>query len=207
MRLTACTAIVAALLAASPRADASAWADVSFAGMHLSGQGSGTWFDATFFGRDVQPGGSYTETFPYTITLHADGEPATREWSSCLPLTITDCGPAPTGSELVEFEFGTVNTRETSPFVSYYMSGQPASLVVLADGTATYSGTLSLTETIAPFGSYFPNTDYLTIWTALWIDSADGVVSVPEPAVPGLMLAGAGMLAAIRRTRRGRALR
>jgi len=76
--------------------------------------------------------------------------------------------------------------------------------VVEANGTVTYSGVLSITESIAPFGSYFPNTDYLTVWGATWIDSADGVVSVPEPAVPGLMLAGLGMLAALRRTRRGR---
>jgi hypothetical protein len=204
MRLTACAAIVAASLSASPQADASAWADVSFAGMHLSGQGSGAWFDATFFGRSVEPGGSYTQTFPYTITLHADGLPATRGWSTCLPLTVTDCGPAPTGSELVEFEFGTENTRETSPFVSYYMSGQPASVVLLDDGTATYSGTLSLTETIAPFGSYFPSTDYLTIWAAIWIDSGDALPAVPEPGESALMLLGLGVLAGAGRARRRR---
>lgn len=204
MRLTACAAIVAALLAASPHADARAWADVSFAGLHLSGQGSGAWFDATFFGRDVEAGGSYTETFPYTITLHADGEPASREWSTCLPMTVTDCGPAPTGTELVEFEFGTENTRETSPFVSYYMSGQPPSVVVLADGTVTYGGTLSLTETIAQFGSYFPSTDYLTIWAAIWIDSNDALPAVPEPGESALMLLGLGMLAGAARVRRKR---
>ena len=204
MRLTACAAIVAALLSASPHADASAWADVSFTGMHLGGEGSGAWFNATFFGRDVEAGGSYTETFPYTITLHADGLPASRWWSTCLPMTVTDCGPAATGSELVEFEFGTENTRETSPFVSYYMSGQPPSLVVTADGTVTYTGTLSLTETIAQFGSYFPSTDYLTIWAAVWIDSSDGVVAVPEPAETALMLAGLGMLAGATRARRKR---
>jgi len=204
MRLTACAAIVAALLAASPHADASAWADVSFNGMHLSGQGSGARWDVFFFGQDVAAGSSYTQTFPYTITLHADGEPAARLWDACLPLDFPDCGPAATGSELVEFEFGTLNTRETSPFVSYVLSGQPPGRVVEANGTVTYSGVLSITESIAPFGSYFPNTDYLTVWGATWIDSADGVVSVPEPAVPGLMLAGLGMLAALRRTRRGR---
>lgn len=204
MRLTACAAIVAALLAASPHADARAWADVSFAGLHLSGQGSGAWFNATFFGRDVEAGGSYTETFPYTITLHADGEPVSREWSTCLPMTVTDCGPAPTGTELVEFEFGTENTRETSPFVSYYMSGQPPSVVVLADGTVTYRGTLSLTETIAQFGSYFPSTDYLTIWAAIWIDSNDALPAVPEPGESALMLLGLGMLAGAARARRKR---
>jgi hypothetical protein len=76
--------------------------------------------------------------------------------------------------------------------------------VVLADGTATYSGTLSLTETITQFGSYFPSTDYLTIWAAGWIDSADGVVSVPEPAETALMLLGLGVLAGAARVRRKR---
>lgn len=204
MRLTTCAAIVAAFLAASPHADASAWADVTFNGMRLSGQGSGARWDVFFFGQPVDAGQSFTEQFPYTITLHADGLPAARLWNDCLPLSFTDCGPAATGSELVEFEFGTLRTRETSPYVEYQMTGAPPAMAVEANGTVTYSGVLSITESIPPTGTYFPSTDYLVIWAATWIDSADGVVSVPEPAAPGLMLAGLGLLAAMRRKRRGR---
>lgn len=204
MRLTACAAIVAALLAASPHADASAWADVTFNGLRVGGQGSGARSDVFFFGQDVAAGSSYTQTFAYTVTLHADGEPAARLWNTCLPLDFPDCGPAATGSELVEFEFGTLNTRETSPFVSYTLSGQPPGLVVEANGTVTYSGMLSITESIAQFGSYFPSTDYLTVWAATWIDSADGVVSVPEPTETALMLLGLGVLAGAARARRKR---
>lgn len=204
MRHTACAAIVAALLAASPHADARAWADVSFAGLNVSGQGSGALFDLFVFGNDIPGGTSFTQDFPYTITLHADGALAPRSWDSCLPMERVDCGPAATGAELVEFEFGATRPREVSPFTDYDVSGMPPSLAVEADGTVTYRGTLSITETVAPFGSYFSNTDYLVVWAATWIDSNDAVSAVPEPAGTALMLLGLGMLAAAARARRGR---
>lgn len=204
MRIAACATIVAAVLSASPHADARAWADVSLAGLNVSGQGSGALFDLFVFGTDIPGGTSFTEDFPYTITLHADGAPAPRSWDACLPMEPLDCGPAWTGAELVEFEFGTARPREVSPFTDYDISGMPPSLAVEADGTVTYRGTLSITETVAPFGSYFSNTDYLVVWVATWIDSNDAVSAVPEPAGTASMLLGLGLLAAAALACRGR---
>ncbi len=194
MRHTARAAIVAALLAIASQADAHAWADISFAGLNLSGDGSGTQFNGFFFGQPIPAGTSFTQDFTYTITLHADGETADRAWSDCLPLSVVDCGPAATGHELVEFEYGLLQTREASPFTSYTFSGLPASPMVEADGTSTESGTFSITETVAPMSSY-QELDYLAVWGATWIDSAP----VPEPAPVSLMLLGLGLLGAAAR--------
>ena len=189
MRQTARAAFAAALLAIGSNADAHAYADVSFAGLNLSVEGSGTSFDGFFFGHPIASGSSFTEAFPYTITLHADGEPADRLWSFCLPLPGADCGPPATGYEQVEFELGFTQTPEASPFTSYQLSGLPTSPMVVEAGTVTYRGTLSITETVAPFGT-FQDLDYMFIWGATWIDSNDTLPAVPEPAVGALMLVG-----------------
>ncbi len=195
MRKIVRAAFTAALLAIGSHASARAYADISFAGLNLSGKGSGTSFDGFFFGHPIASGTSFTESFPYTITLHADGEPADRAWNTCLPLPGADCGPPATGYEQVEFEFGFTQTPEASPFTSYQLSGLPASPMVVEAGTVTYRGALSITETIAPFGS-FQDLDYLFVWGATWIDSNDTLPAVPEPAAGALTLLGLALLGA-----------
>jgi hypothetical protein len=197
MRQIVHAAIATALLAIASQANAHAYADVSFAGMNLSGAGSGTSFDVFYFGQALPSGTSFTESFPYTVTLHADGEPADRAWNFCLPLPGSDCGPPATGQEQVEFEFGFEQTPEASPFTSYQFSGLPTDPMVEDAGTLTYSGTFSITETIAPFGT-FQDLDYLVVWGATWIDSNDTIPGVPEPAAATLMLLGLGVLCARR---------
>ncbi len=198
MRQPTRAAIAAAMLAIGSQAGAHAYADVSFAGMDLSQQGSGTAFNGFFFGQPIAGGTSLTQTFAYTVTLHADGDPASRAWSFCLPLSIADCGPAATGQEQVEFEFGALQTKEASPFTSYQFSGLPTSPMVVDSGTATFTGTFSITESITPMGS-FQSLDYLTVWGATWVDSSDAMPAVPEPAVAAMMLLGLGLLRGCRR--------
>lgn len=195
MRPVTRAVIAAALLAVGSQAGAHAYADISFAGMNLSQQGSGTAFNVLFFGQPLASGASFTQSFAYTITLHADGETANRDWSFCLPLSGLDCGPAPTGHEQVDFEFGFEQTKEASPFTSYQFSGLPASPLVVSAGTATYDGTFSITESIAPMGS-FQSLDYLAIWGATWVDSNDAPPPVPEPGAAALTLLGLGLLCA-----------
>lgn len=203
MRPVTRAVLAAALFAIGSRAGAHAYADVSFAGMDLSQQGSGTAFDVLYFGQPLASGTSFTETFAYTVTLHADGEAANRAWSFCLPLSGLDCGPAATGREQVDFEFGFQQAKEASPFTSYQFSGLPTGPMVVDTGTATFSGTFSVTESIASMGS-FQSLDYLTLWGATWVDANDALPAIPEPAVVTLMLLGLGLLGAKSR-RRGRA--
>lgn len=201
MRQVTRSVLAAALSAIGSQASAHAYADVSFAGMNLSQQGSGTAFNVLFFGQTLASGTSFTESFAYTVTLHADGGPADRTWNFCLPLSGMDCGPAATGREQVEFEFGFQQAKEASPFTTYQFSGLPTDPMAVGSGTATYSGTFSITESIAPMGS-FQSLDYLTLWGSSWVDSSDAPPPVPEPAIAMLMLLGLGWLGA-RARRRG----
>ncbi len=198
MRHSTRAVIATAFLALVARADAHAWADISFAGLDMSATGSGATFGATFFGQPIPGGTSYTQTFPYTITLHTDGDAAGRSWDDCVPMTAPVCGPAPTGTELVEFQFGFERTRESSPFTDYTFSGLPSTALLTDAGTVTWSGSFSITETVAPMGTY-EDLDYLAVWAATWIDSADVASPAPEPGTGLLMLLGLGALGAGRR--------
>lgn len=204
MRQAARAAIAAALFAIGSHAHAHAYADISFGGLNLSVDGSGTRFDSFVFGQPIPSGTSFTEEFPYTITLHADGAPASRTWDFCLPLPGTDCGPPPTGSEQVEFEVGAEMAREASPFTSYQFSGFPALNPIIEDqGTVTYSGTFSITESVEPPPGSFQFLDSVDIWAATWIDSNDTIPTIPEPATSLLTLLGLGLVAVRRKTLRG----
>ena len=194
MRHSTRAAIAAAFLASGTAAGAHAYADVQFADLGLSVQGSGAKFEDFFFGKPIAAGTSFTVSFPYTITLHADGEPATRSWDVCVPLPGSDCGPAPTGFEQVEFEFGFMRTKEASPYTNFQFTGLPVQNPLIVDsGTASYSGTFSITETISEFG-FFADLDYLVVWGATWIDSNDTRPPVPEPSATLLILLGLGVL-------------
>ena len=198
MRHSTRAAIAATFLAVGTGAGAHASADISFAGLDLSVPDSGAKFDDFFFGKPIAGGTSFTASFPYTITLHADGAPALRSWSACVPLPGSDCGPAPTGFEQVEFEFGFQQTKEASPFTSYQFTGLPAqNLLIDKLGTVSFSGTFSITETVTPFG-FFDNLDYLVVWGATWVDSNGKSPAVPEPSRSVLILLGLGGLSARR---------
>ena len=189
-------ALTAALVAAGSCANAHSYAEITFAGMDMSVTGSGTAFNGFVFGQPISGGTSLTVDFPYTITLHAEGKPAERGWDFCVPLPETDCGPAPTGYEQVEFESGALQTREASPFTSYQFSGIPSpNPMIESDGTVTYHGTLSITETVAPEGTY-QDLDYLFVFAATWVDSNDALPAVPEPATASLMLLALGLVVA-----------
>jgi hypothetical protein len=201
MRISTRAAIASAFLAVGTQAGAHAYADVSFAGLNLSQQGSGTQFNVFFFGQPIPAGTSFTQTFPYTITLHSDGGPAERSWDFCLPLPGTDCGPPPTGFEQVEFEYSFSQTKEASPFTSYTFANLPNQTSVVENGgTLTLNGSFSITETMAEFGDFEP-LDYLVVWGATWVDSNDAVSTIPEPGMGSLLLLGVGMLGAGRRLR------
>ena len=202
MRQRVLATLVTALLVIGSRADAHAYADVSFAGLNLSGQRSGASFDVFFFGQPLASGTSFTAYFPYTITVHADGEPANRIWDFCIPLTAVDCGPPATGHEQVAFDFGFEQTPEASPFTSYQFGGLPPNPIVEDAGTSTYRGMFSITESVAPFGT-FQSLDYLVVWGATWIDSNDTLPAVPEPGAGTLMLLGLSVLMLTRPARLG----
>lgn len=196
MHPTVHAALTAALFAAGSCANAHSYAEITFAGMDMSVTGSGTAFNGFVFGQPISGGTSLTADFPYTITLHAEGKPAERGWDYCVPLPGTDCGPAPTGYEQVEFETGAFQTREASPYTSYQFSGIPSpNPMIESDGTVTYHGTLSITETVAEQGSY-QDLDYVFVFAATWVDSNDALPAVPEPATAASMLLALGLVVA-----------
>lgn len=112
--------VAAALLVVGSEASAHASATITFAGINLAQNGVGTNFNGTFFGSNLRAGQSISQQFSYTVKIVDDGLSANRTWSTCLPLSLVDCGPAPTGFEQVQVELETFRDgREASPFIDF----------------------------------------------------------------------------------------
>ncbi len=179
--------VAATLLVAASHAQAHASATIDFAGINLTQQGSGANFDGMLFGTTLAAGQSISEQFNYTITIVEDGLTADRTWSSCLPLSLLDCGPAPTGFEQVQVELQTFRDgREANPFIDF--QGGPSQTVFqgVAGQTSTFSGSFTLTETNTDQWSQWNDTELL--FAALWVDS-HAPAPVSEPTSLAAMLA------------------
>ncbi|MDP9123136.1 MAG: PEP-CTERM sorting domain-containing protein [Pseudomonadota bacterium] len=186
-------AIVAAtLLASAPGALAHASATIDFAGIKLTQNGSGTNFAGTFFGTTLAAGQSISQQFNYTVQIVDNGLAADRAWSTCLPLSLIDCGPAATGFEQVQVELQAFRDgREANPFIDF--TGGPSQTVFdgISGQTATFSGTFTLTETNTDQFGQWGDTELL--FAALWVDSHD-MAPVPEPTALAAMLAGLALV-------------
>jgi len=198
-------ALAAALILAGSDAAAHASATVQIGDVSVSQDGSGPNFAITEWDVTLGTGESVSQTFSWSVTLHTDGLPATRTWDDgtvfgCLPLNEIKCGPAATGSELVEAFLQTYRDgRDANQFIDFTNTFTDDILYDSA-GTQTLSGSFTLTATNTGIG---PQSDSISLFAALWVDSADVTPPVPEPG--GLALAAVGLstvLAALRR--RGR---
>lgn len=207
-KFLAASVAAAALALGIPGAWAHAYVTGTFAGIDISapGSGYGGGMDGPI-GIAVEPGGSYSQDYTYSITLHNDGLPAERTWNYCVPTDGNMCGPTPTGTEIAEFEFAMMRTKEASPWFQFQLSGIPTYwLLTAAPGTeVTYSGTFTLTETSAMHIEPYTSLDAAFFFATSWVDSSDSSTSGPVastvPDAPGaaLMLAGLAGLALIRR--------
>jgi len=198
-------ALAAALILAGSDAAAHASATAQIGDVSVSQDGSGPNFAITEWDVTLGTGESVSQTFSWSVTLHTDGLPATRTWDDgtvfgCLPLNEIKCGPAATGSELVEAFLQTYRDgRDANQFIDFTNTFTDDILYDSA-GTQTLSGSFTLTATNTGVG---PQSDSIGLFAALWVDSAGATPPVPEPG--GLALAAVGLstvLAALRR--RGR---
>ena len=206
----------AALAIACTGASATASIAGTFGDMDYTFDFSGYGYEDYTFGNVlINPGDSYSQSFAYDLTLHNDGLALTqpRAWSACAPtgdFTVanpsTYCGPAFTGNEQVELDFGVARSPGANPNFQYSVTGAPASVNLGAGQTVHLSGVVTLTETWIGQGNvdFFGDDDALWVYSSVWIDSDKPapLFSVPEPTEASLMLAGLALVAARARARR-----
>lgn len=199
MQRNVLAAIAAAFSILGSGAQAHAYVTGTFAGAPVSWSASGwNFFDPEPIGVDLAPGASQSWTFSYSITLHTDGLPATRNWEATLgcaqiPYGI-DCGHSPDGVETAQFDFNLFPPREASGYWNYSESGDfGGSLTApVGGGTATYTGSFTITETATTFrDSTFGSADMIYPYSIAFVDAA----AVPEVPASAMLIAGLGLLA------------
>lgn len=198
----------AALAFASTGASAAAWIAGSYGDMQYTFDFSGVSYSSGAFGLPVfELGDTASQSFSYDLTLHNDGEALAqpRAWSLCAPVgdfegNTTYCGPASTGFEQVEFDFGFAQTRSPNPNFQFTITGAPLTspINVAAGQTVHLSGQFTITETrIGSPGTVFADRDdFLWIYSSAWVDSNTPAPSfVPEPGETSQWLSGLALLA------------
>jgi hypothetical protein len=198
----------AALAIASTGASAAAWIQGMYGDMQYKFDFSGVSYGSQSFALPVfDLGDTGSQSFAYDLTLHNDGEALAqpRTWSVCAPVgdfesTTTYCGPASTGFEQVEFDFGFVQTLSPNPNFQFTVTGAPSSspINVGAGQTVHLKGRFTITETrIGSPGAVFPGRDdVLWIYSSGWVDSNSAAPSfVPEPSETSQWLFGLALLA------------
>ena len=186
-------AITAGLLSACGIASAAASAKIEFnSAQTFELASSGGFSDGYVLMLPVSPLQTLSVTLDYTVELKADGLPASRSWTFCMPVPGY-CGPQPTGSELAE----------AALFVTWYQgggvnddlqfTGSAPAIFDLSSGTATYQGTMSFAVTNT--ASDEPRYALVGVWGGVFVDAN----AIPEPATQGLLLAGLATIALTRR--------
>jgi hypothetical protein len=203
MQRNVLAAIAAAFSILGSGAQAHAYVTGTFAGAPVSWSASGwNFFDPEPIGVDLAPGASQSWTFTYSITLHTDGLPATRDWEGTIgcpgiPYGV-DCGHVPDGFETAQFDFSLFPPREASGYWNYTESGDlSGSLTAPAGGgTATYTGSFSITETATVFrDAEFGWADKLYPYGIAFVDASP----VPELPPSVMLMAGLGLFGLRRR--------
>jgi hypothetical protein len=196
-------AAFAALTLVSEGAQARAYITGTFAGHPFSQTTSGwSYVDQEPVGVDLAPGASQTWTFNYTVTLHTDGLPATRDWEGTIGCPSipygSDCGHTPDGYETAQFDFDIFPPREASGYWNYTESGMISGSLTapVGAGSVTYSGTFSITETATTFRDEpFGWADAVYPYGVAIVDAAP----IPEAPTGAMIMAGLGFMALRRR--------